>query len=225
MRTSSSGSSNTKELHPYRLMSAGSYFGEFELFHKYLARRSTVRCETATGSLLVIHARDIRRIMEEFPQFASLWVSLSKTREVHRVVEVRRLNRPWTFESLAARCIQNFIRRRRKANDIEHMKQDVEKVRETLRQSARFGNLVAPNPVETNSVGRATMVGGEALKVLAEELRGEMRAGFQELQAEMRNGFSELHIDHVAGEVQYGTLIDERRLSRLMSPDIVAGRH
>merc|ERR1712190_233883 len=57
----------SEALVPYQLFCSGNYFGEIELIDSG-SRRSTVRCESATGLCMMLGKTDVFQFSQEFPQ-------------------------------------------------------------------------------------------------------------------------------------------------------------
>mmetsp|Transcript_113513 Transcript_113513/g.367239 ORF Transcript_113513/g.367239 Transcript_113513/m.367239 type:complete len:751 (-) Transcript_113513:154-2406(-) len=95
---------------PYRLVSHGGYFGDIEIFHNIL-RVSSARCESASGTLLLVSKLDLKEVVNEFPQFATKWRVAAKRRDQARILQLAELRSMQTFEELAARQLQTWIRR------------------------------------------------------------------------------------------------------------------
>merc|ERR1740129_1310717 len=102
-------SAGTVRCYPYKLYSARSYFGEAEILMG-TCRRSTVRCESHTGSLLVLPAEDFAGFCKEFPQYGTRWRQESFRRERHRERLLMRMKRGVTHRHLAALRIQQVFR-------------------------------------------------------------------------------------------------------------------
>lgn len=98
-------------LYPYKLLCVNSYFGEVEIMMG-TARRSTVRCESHTGSLLVLHKQAFQDIALDFPQFGISWKRRAARQEQLRLRLLRKLKRGVTYRQLAAVRIQQFFRLR-----------------------------------------------------------------------------------------------------------------
>jgi len=97
-------------LYPYQLFSWGNYFGELGMFHT-CARPATVRCEDS-GSLIVIPKTEMQSLLDEFPQYATIWYRESLHREIHRKALLMKFKEPHTYRHLAARSVQEFARGR-----------------------------------------------------------------------------------------------------------------
>jgi CRP-like cAMP-binding protein len=98
--------------YPYQLFGPGTYFGDSELFEN-VERRSHVRCESSSGSLLVLHKKDCQRLMEDFPSFRRVWLVSAKHRELRRKALLSRLVVGHTCKNMAALTIQHYFRSRR----------------------------------------------------------------------------------------------------------------
>eukprot|EP00928_Gymnodinium_smaydae_P047872 TRINITY_DN31984_c0_g1_i1.p1 TRINITY_DN31984_c0_g1~~TRINITY_DN31984_c0_g1_i1.p1 ORF type:complete len:719 (+),score=104.90 TRINITY_DN31984_c0_g1_i1:42-2198(+) len=99
-------------LYPYHLVSSRGYFGEVELI-RGCARRSTVRCESVEGTLLVIRRDDFMALTYEFPQFYEAWRGQANRRSIMRQSLLNRHNRRISYRHLAACWLQRFFRSRR----------------------------------------------------------------------------------------------------------------
>jgi len=98
---------------PYQLMGAMSYFGDFEI-HSQTERKSSVRCESASGTALLLSRQDLSRLVDEFPSFVVGWRRAAAGREGHRQRLVQKLHRPRTYRHFAAWLIQRHWRKRRR---------------------------------------------------------------------------------------------------------------
>ncbi|CAE8614188.1 unnamed protein product, partial [Polarella glacialis] len=115
-RSASKDSSAQDELFPYRLFSAGSYFGEQELLLQggdaSVFRKTTARCETRGGALLVLHKEDLKRFCNMYPFYASTWRIHARRREAHRLRSLHLLELGRNHLGLAATTIQRFMGRK-----------------------------------------------------------------------------------------------------------------
>lgn len=98
------------QMYPYQLFSAKAYFGEVEILLNTM-RRSTVRCESVDGSLLVLNRQDFKELSEEFVQFGTVWRQCAYRREQKRQRMLTNLKRGVTHRHLAALRIQQFFRK------------------------------------------------------------------------------------------------------------------
>lgn len=106
-------------LSPYQLLGVGNYFGDYELFvDPNGLRRACVRCESngfsvkEAGCLLVLNKQDIAELMDFFPHCASIWHSAAIRREEYRKKKLKQLTRHVDYKVLAARTIQQYVRKR-----------------------------------------------------------------------------------------------------------------
>lgn len=111
LEKTTTGFSNSEKHYPYKLFSARSYFGEAEILLG-CCRRCTLRCESSSGSVLVLQAEDVEGFVREFPQFGSRWRQESFRRERHRERLLGQLFRGLTHRHFAARRIQQIFRAR-----------------------------------------------------------------------------------------------------------------
>jgi CRP-like cAMP-binding protein len=98
-----------KILQPYSLFSHRSYFGEVEIFLDCM-RKTTARCESQSGCLLVIHKSEFRQVAQDFPQFGVLWKQAAIRHDRMQKIHKAQLKVEQTFEHLAASLIQRFVR-------------------------------------------------------------------------------------------------------------------
>jgi len=85
---------------PYRVFCHGSYFGDIEVFQNCL-RLSTARCESTSGTLLIIHKADLKELLVEFPHFAVKWRVEARRREQAKARLLKDLTGPQSHEDLA----------------------------------------------------------------------------------------------------------------------------
>uniref|UniRef100_A0A7S1L368 Cyclic nucleotide-binding domain-containing protein n=1 Tax=Alexandrium catenella TaxID=2925 RepID=A0A7S1L368_ALECA len=112
------GAARTTNLYPYRLIGCNSYFGDVELLRSR-PRLSTVRCESQTSWVLVLHKTGFAELKDQFPQFAALWGYASRGREWTRTKQLGRCKIGLPYRAIAALQIQRFWRspQRRPSND------------------------------------------------------------------------------------------------------------
>jgi len=117
-RVQSSDSVYREALHPYQLFSTGSYFGEWELVQTTVPRKTTARCVSEGGGVvLTLNKVDFKRLAEQFPQFGSKWKEFAVKRERWRARKEAAMTVARPYRQLAARTIQEYYRnvtRRRK---------------------------------------------------------------------------------------------------------------
>mmetsp|Transcript_78468 Transcript_78468/g.143601 ORF Transcript_78468/g.143601 Transcript_78468/m.143601 type:complete len:733 (+) Transcript_78468:65-2263(+) len=100
-----------KPLHPYQLFGQGNYFGDTELWVKQ-RRISSVRCESNSGTLLLLHKNDLEALCDDFPSFKLIWRGLARRREKRRQALLQRLTSSTSFKKLAVSVIENYWRER-----------------------------------------------------------------------------------------------------------------
>lgn len=100
---------HTEALFPYELFTSRSYFGDLELLQSG-SRRCTARCEEK-GWLLVLHKRDLTRIMEDFPHFGNAWRAAARAREMKRIDCLATLTHGADYKTFAVTMIQLYFRR------------------------------------------------------------------------------------------------------------------
>eukprot|EP00418_Pyrodinium_bahamense_P095889 CAMPEP_0179037158 /NCGR_PEP_ID=MMETSP0796-20121207/13986_1 /TAXON_ID=73915 /ORGANISM="Pyrodinium bahamense, Strain pbaha01" /LENGTH=685 /DNA_ID=CAMNT_0020733461 /DNA_START=84 /DNA_END=2141 /DNA_ORIENTATION=+ len=100
-------------LHPYRLFSAKSYFGDLEMIMAR-ARPSTCRCER-NGTTLTLHKKDYMELVDMFPDFAVAWKFAGLRREHMRKRCLAQLKCGRPVKCLAATQIQRHFRRVRQS--------------------------------------------------------------------------------------------------------------
>lgn len=104
------------DLWPYELRSRQSFFGEFEILgleHSLdnIPRRTTMRCESETATVMVISADYFKAIQSDFPAFASAMSRCSLRREAYRQRLAKKLRYPGVdYIDLALRNIQYSAR-------------------------------------------------------------------------------------------------------------------
>lgn len=103
---------DTSHLFPYTLYGCRSYFGLLETIEDTIsARKSTVRCESPEGGVLLsVPKQDLQRFAEEFPHFGRAWHFHAQRREGSRLKFVRRCLLPADYMTLAAARIQQNLR-------------------------------------------------------------------------------------------------------------------
>jgi len=175
--------------YPFQLFGQGRYFGDTELFEN-VERRSSVRCESLVGSLLVLHKRDLKRLVEDFPAFTPMWAVMSKHREIRRKELLRRLVLGQRLKNFAATTIQDFYRMHR-ASTIEPVESCTSLTSASVLQEpvARYPGTQARSltqlprpPVHLQSLPGSGNETVASLRADVDALRDEMRTGFSELQ-------------------------------------------
>eukprot|EP00931_Biecheleriopsis_adriatica_P080096 TRINITY_DN53455_c0_g1_i1.p1 TRINITY_DN53455_c0_g1~~TRINITY_DN53455_c0_g1_i1.p1 ORF type:complete len:731 (-),score=95.69 TRINITY_DN53455_c0_g1_i1:41-2233(-) len=96
-------------LYPYDLYSHKSYFGHVELMLGGL-RRSTVRCESAGGELLILKKDELHELEQQFPECDVFWVRMAVLHEWMRQQRLARLTNAMTWRNRAAYTIQRQFR-------------------------------------------------------------------------------------------------------------------
>jgi hypothetical protein len=181
--------------YPYQLFGQGRYFGDTELFDN-VERRSSVRCESAVGSLLVLHKRDLTRLLEDFPAFTPMWAVMAKRREIQRKKLLGRLIHGQKLKSFAATIILAFFRARKRSkvervvsktteSKISLTSESIlqEPVTQVPATNARL--ILQPSRPLVHPQSRAVSAQDEtvaSLRADVDALREELRAGFRELQ-------------------------------------------
>jgi len=95
----------------YQLFGKGSYFGDIELLEdKLVPRRSCVRCESKSGSVLVLAKDEFFRVAAEFPTCLDMWRAAARHRENHRLVLLSKVTRRMSYQGFAAAAIQAYWR-------------------------------------------------------------------------------------------------------------------
>lgn len=97
------------KLFPFQLFSAGSYFGDVELFLGQ-PRQTTVRSERDGGLVLSLHKNELLPLTQDFPNFGKRWKSAAKHHAAVRLRRQARLTRGYSYRHLAAVTIQGFWR-------------------------------------------------------------------------------------------------------------------
>jgi len=175
--------------YPFQLFGQGRYFGDTELFEN-VERRSSVRCESLVGSLLVLHKRDLKRLVEDFPAFTPMWAVMSKHREIRRKELLRRLVLGQRLKNFAATTIQDFYRMHR-ASTIEPVESCTSLTSASILQEpvaqypgthARSLTQLPRPPVHLQSLPGSGNETVASLRADVDALRDEMRTGFSELQ-------------------------------------------
>merc|ERR1711924_585727 len=64
--------------------------------------------------LLVLHKKDLADLVEEFPQFAWVWRTAARRRELHRRILLMKFNVGRSLKAFAASIIQRIVRKRNK---------------------------------------------------------------------------------------------------------------
>lgn len=173
----------------YQLFGKRSYFGDSELFEN-VPRRSSVRCESSQGSLLCLHKKDLKRLMEDFPAFKQAWSAIAKRREVRRVERLRRLTMGQNYKNLAASTIQDFWRSR-KTFQVNHNDSSSRLSLDSFRCPPINepgvecqGGFDMQSRDRLRSCSKPSMQSNEvvALRSDVDALRSEMRASFKQLQ-------------------------------------------
>lgn len=78
------------KLFPYKLCGPESFFGDSELIENK-PRHTTVRCESARGTLLVLQKQDLQELMVEFPHFGRAWKCAARRHERRQIELLSRL--------------------------------------------------------------------------------------------------------------------------------------
>jgi len=111
---------------PYKLYSHKNYFGDFEVLMQSLeptasqghhhARNCSVRCESETGSVLVLGRQDLLALLKDFPHFGNAWYVAATSREHTRLRALARQKRGMACRHFAAYSIQRHWRASKERN-------------------------------------------------------------------------------------------------------------
>eukprot|EP00929_Paragymnodinium_shiwhaense_P031783 TRINITY_DN17735_c0_g1_i1.p1 TRINITY_DN17735_c0_g1~~TRINITY_DN17735_c0_g1_i1.p1 ORF type:complete len:915 (-),score=186.35 TRINITY_DN17735_c0_g1_i1:119-2863(-) len=99
----------TARMSPYLLYGPRNYFGDYELLVPG-PRKTSLRCESKTGTLLVLFKADLFRLMDEFPTFGDQWRDAARRKELQRQTSFANLTKSRNYRVMAACTIQRYYR-------------------------------------------------------------------------------------------------------------------
>jgi len=101
------------QLHPFKLYSFGTYFGDCELLTDE-PRKFSVRCESRHGSLMVLRKGDFFTLIRDYPQYGNMWRTFARRRDAMRHALASGLTYGMRYKQLAAVILQQWWRAMRK---------------------------------------------------------------------------------------------------------------
>eukprot|EP00927_Polykrikos_kofoidii_P007631 TRINITY_DN13141_c0_g1_i5.p1 TRINITY_DN13141_c0_g1~~TRINITY_DN13141_c0_g1_i5.p1 ORF type:complete len:745 (-),score=80.51 TRINITY_DN13141_c0_g1_i5:57-2264(-) len=191
----------SRGLSPYQLFGPKSYFGDAELLLPS-NRRTSVRSEKDSGTVLALNKTEFAKLCEEYPTFRRTWTCSAQRREQHRLDLLCRHKRRMTCYSFAAMVIQRFFRFRRRRR--------FEKLRSSSRcdtySDLTLGTVVSDNNGRDPEASDAQRLGTSETSPSATEARSSvcrscdkaivmlshMRTEMDAIQLALREGFDDL---------------------------------
>lgn len=172
-------------LSPFLLHCEGSYFGDIEvLATPPLQRLSSVRCEREGGKLLQLHKDKLQRLLKDFPDCLSAWLTQARRHAQKRSTKLRTLTTPMDIMDLAKRDIQlavvNVWQRKGTSSS-----RSLDGDRPPIVASRSNGSEVQLKSEVTGSVTAADST--EALQAEVKQMKGQMKEMNRQM-AQLRSG-------------------------------------